>query len=205
MYLNANVAYINNIIKDYEYKALSSFTKERVDKLRYSNSYEEPDDLTYQAICFFGSFIPGVSSLFDVLGDTQPAYAADLSSLAIEKMSNPQYMAIITRAITENVNIKHTIYTLDDAITEEVRYVRRTRNPAARELAHSLSTDKGMLKFKPVAGWTDLSYNEARAAEQLLFEKYGGLDKLKNKISPMSAKKFSKYVDYAIDVMKKLK
>lgn len=173
--------------------------------LRDDNKINTDDSFAYYVICGLGGFIPVAGVVFDVLGDTQLVYAADLSSVAIQKISDAKNMAIITSAISSNINIKHTIYTLVDEATGEVKYVGRTRNPAARKIAHSLSSDKENLVFKAVEGWTDLSYNEARAAEQILFEQYGGLDKLKNKINPISSKKFSKYVDYVWDVLKKLK
>lgn len=220
MYLYANVAYINNIIKDYEFKALSSLTKEKVSSLRYSNSFEEIDDSTYQMICALGSFIPIVGVLFDVLSDTRPVYAADLSSVAIEKISSMDNFATITNAIARNsmYNLKYTVYELyDDA--GNVKYVGRTRQSIeARQKQHwKADSLKNGLDIRPAEfegkTLTGLSHSEARGLEHLVFESHGGFNNknLLNKIKPLDidnpkvAKKAIGYIEDALNFIKKLK
>jgi RHS repeat-associated protein len=97
---------------------------------------------------------------------------------------------------------EQNVYTLRDPITEEVKYVGRTNNPIAREAAHKLTAGKESLVF--TLEKSGLNYNQVRGAEQTLFDANGGLDKLLNKIRPISTKNpnFSKYIDAAKDILK---
>lgn len=81
---------------------------------------------------------------------------------------------------------EHRVYTLRDPITDEIKYVGRTKNPVAREAAHKLAGDKSHLVFS--SEHSGLTYQQARGLEQMLFENNGGFDKLLNKINPISPK-----------------
>ena len=220
MSLYANVAYDSNIISADEYSALTNLCEEKVQKLRDSNEFEEPDDYAYQLICGIGSFIPGAGYIFDVLGDTQPVYAADISSEAIKKISNPSNMSRILKAASTNLkyNYKNTVYELvDDA--GNVKYVGRTRQEIkVRQKQHwKADPSKNGLRIQ-VAEFegktlTGLSHSEARGLEHLVFESYGGINNknLLNKIRPLNvdnpkvAKKASEYIKDAWNFIKKLK
>ena len=220
MSLYANVAYDSNIISADEYSALTNLCEEKVQKLRDSNEFEEPDDYAYQLICGIGSFIPGAGYIFDVLGDTQPVYAADISSEAINKISNPSNMSRILKAASTNLKYnyyKNTVYELvDDA--GNVKYVGRTRQEIkvrqkqhwkADPLKNGLRIQVAEFEGKTLTG---LSHSEARGLEHLVFESYGGFNNknLLNKIRPLDldnpkvAKKATEYIKDAWKFIKKL-
>jgi hypothetical protein len=79
---------------------------------------------------------------------------------------------------------KHTVYGLQNPATGEIQYIGRTTNPTARGYQHTMSADKGGLRFIELK--SGLTYEQARGVEQLFFEKYGGFNKLLNKINPIS-------------------
>jgi len=97
---------------------------------------------------------------------------------------------------------EHTVYTLRDPITDDIKYVGRTKNPTSREAAHKLTEGKESLVFTPEK--TGLSYEQARGAEQMLFDANGKLENLLNKIRPISTKNpnYDKYMNAAQDVFK---
>ena len=95
----------------------------------------------------------------------------------------------IDSARTNNDN--YTVYQLRDTATAEIVYVGRTKNPEARERAHSSRYPNAA--FETVA--SNLSYNEARGLEQigmlqyntLSFKNKTGLNRI-NGISPKNPK-----------------
>ena len=89
-----------------------------------------------------------------------------------------------------------------DPITDDIKYVGRTKNPTAREAAHKLTKGKESLVFTPEKA--GLTYEQARGGEQILFNENGGLDNLLNRIRPISAKNpnYIKYMNAAIDIFK---
>lgn len=97
---------------------------------------------------------------------------------------------------------EHTVYTLRDPITEEVKYAGRTVNPTAREAAHKLTAGKENLVFSPEK--SGLNYAQARGAEQMLFDANGGFNSLLNKIRPISLKNpnYNNYMGAASDLFK---
>ncbi|WDL95507.1 RHS repeat-associated core domain-containing protein [Alicyclobacillus sp. ALC3] len=96
---------------------------------------------------------------------------------------------------------EHTVYTLRDPITNDVKYVGRTKNPIAREATHKANNEKAGLVFTPE--YSGLSYQQARGLEQILFENNGGLSNLINRINPISPKNdnISTYLNAARDYL----
>jgi RHS repeat-associated protein len=96
-------------------------------------------------------------------------------------------MGIVGKVSKRTGNVKntsHTVYTLNDPITSEVRYVGRTKNVDARKAAHKNTEDKSDLVFTPVK--QGLTYPQARGIEHTLFRNNGGKENLLNKINPIS-------------------
>ncbi|WP_162178048.1 hypothetical protein, partial [Ruminiclostridium cellobioparum] len=217
MYFYAHVAYDSNIIDEYEFKALKSFCKEKVEKLRKDNSFKKADNLTYQIICSIGSVIPYAGIIFDVLGDTQPVYAADLSSEATKKISANMSAINSTIKSSKRFDYRYTVYELYD--DDGVKYVGRTRQSIeARQKQHwKADSNKNGLRIRAAEfeGKTlkGLSHSEARGLEHLVFESHGGFNNknLLNKIKPLDinnpkvTKKVTNYIDDAWNFIKKLK
>lgn len=217
LYFYAHIAYENNIIKDFEFKALKGFCEEEVDKLRKANSSEEVDDSTFQILCFVGSLIPFVGSIFDVLGDSKTLSEGDLHSEATKKISANMLIISNTIKSSKRFDYKYTVYELYD--DDGVKYVGRTRqNIEARQKQHWRADDnkKGLkIREAEFEGKTlkGLSHSEARGIEHLVFENHGGFNNknLLNKIKPLDinnpkvAKKASSYIDDALKFIKKLK
>lgn len=117
---------------------------------------------------------------------------------------------VVDNKVTKNAieggttNIKtgeHTVYTLRDPISDDIQYVGRTKNPAAREATHKLTDGKESLVFTPEI--TGLNYEQARGVEQMLFDANGGTKNLLNKIRPISTKNtnYNKYMKAAQDIL----
>lgn len=109
------------------------------------------------------------------------------SSAALHTLKTAHFASAIMASsikVRKIKNVAHSVYTLHDPITQEVKYVGRTSNLKLRKAAHKLSPDKRHLVLKEAK--SGLTYSQARGAEQILFEKYGGFTNLLNKIKPIS-------------------
>lgn len=109
---------------------------------------------------------------------------------------------VLIAGMVKVAEANHTVYTLRDPITFDVKYVGRTKNPKVRKLNHRLTPGKENLVFTPEK--SKLNYPQARGLEQILFNKYGGIDKLLNKIRPIKLKNpnYSQYIKEAIKIFK---
>ena len=129
---------------------------------------------------------------------------ANLISAAIDAVS--EYMEAAEEAkiwvraqidaggVDENNLKDHSIYVILDKSTDEVVYVGRTSNFAARYYAHQRSknarfSDK-LYTMLPIA--TGMTLDEARALEQLLISAYT-LDALCNSINSIAERNWSKF------------
>ena len=82
---------------------------------------------------------------------------------------------IATEALNKASQKSYTVYTLSDPSTGQVMYVGRTSNFSARMAAHRLNPARKDLK--PDVLHDNLSYYQARAAEQAYITEYMTLDK----------------------------
>jgi hypothetical protein len=221
MYVYAYVAYESGIIDKWEQEALKKLCEEEVAALRKANKLELKNNslVAFNVIITIGGFVPFIGLPFDVLDQSITSYAATIDMLAIEKISNPSNLDIITHALARNTkyNFKYTVYEMFDE-AGVVRYVGRTRQSIkARQKQHWKAdiNKKGLgiqvAKFEGEL-LENVTHAQARGLEHLVFESHGGFrnKKLLNKIRPLDlnnpkvAKKASSYIDEAWDFLKKI-